>query len=92
MSRSYTIAKARAKLADIVDQVEAGSEVELTRRGKKVAVVMSAARYARLRGDRVAFMTAFDTFRARHDFTKVGLDPAWARGLRQKDVGRPVKL
>ena len=90
--KTYTIAGARAKLADIVDQVEAGSEVELTRRGKKVAVVMSAARYARLCGERVAFMTAYETFRRSHDLSDAGLGPKWARELRQKDVGRPVKM
>jgi prevent-host-death family protein len=92
MPKTYTIANARAKLADIVDQAEAGSDVELTRRGKKVAVVMSAARYARLRGERVAFMTAYETFRAEHDLADTGLDRSWARSLRQRDVGRPVKL
>ncbi len=92
MSKSYSIASARAKLADIVDEVEAGFEVELTRRGKKVAVMVSAARYARLRGDRVAFMAAYETFRAKHDLAEVGLDRSWARGLRQSDLGRPVKF
>jgi prevent-host-death family protein len=92
MAKSYTIAGARAKLGDIVDEVEAGSDVELTRRGKKVAVVMSAARYARLRGERVAFMTAYETFRAAHDLTEVGVERSWSRGLRAKDVGRPVKF
>ena len=92
VAKTYTIASARAKLADIVDEVEAGSEVELTRRGKKVAIVMSAARYARLRGQRVAFMTAYETFRAGHDLAEAGLEPSWARGLRARDVGRPVKF
>jgi prevent-host-death family protein len=92
MSKSYSIANARAKLANIVDEVEAGAEVELTRRGKKVAVVMSAARYARLRGQRVAFMTAYETFRANHDLAEAGVNSNWARELRQKDVGRPVKM
>ena len=92
MAKSYSIASARAKLANIVDEVEAGSEVELTRRGKKVAVVMSAARYARLRGERVAFMTAYETFRTNHDLAEAGVGPNWAVELRQKDVGRPVKL
>jgi prevent-host-death family protein len=92
MPKSYSIASARAKLASIVDEVEAGSEVELTRRGKKVAVVMSAARYARLRGERVAFMTAYETFRENHDLAEAGLGPTWARELRQRDVGRPVKM
>lgn len=92
MTKTFTIANARAKLSDIVDAVEAGSDVELTRRGKKVAVVMSAARYARLRGERVAFMTAYEAFRAGHDLAGVGLDRAFARGLRQRDVARPVKF
>lgn len=92
MPKSYSVASARAKLADIVDQVEAGSDVELTRRGKKVAVMMSATRYARLRGERVAFMTAYETFRSQHDLAEAGLDPSWARELRQREVGRPVKL
>jgi prevent-host-death family protein len=92
MPKSYSVASARAKLADIVDEVEAGSDVELTRRGKKVAVMVSPARYARLRGERVAFMTAYETFCARHDLAEAGVDPSWARKLRQRDVGRPVKL
>jgi len=92
VAKTYSIASARAKLSDIVDEVEAGSEVELTRRGKKVAIVMSAARYARLRGQRVAFMTAYETFRAGHDLADAGFDRSFARGLRQRDVGRPVKL
>jgi len=92
VSKSYSVANARAKLADIVSEVEAGSDVELTRRGKKVAVVVSAARYARLRGESVAFITAYETFRAEHDLAGAGVEPGWARQLRQKDIGRPVKL
>ena len=92
MTKTYTIASARAKLSDIVDQVEAGSDIELTRRGKKVAVVMSASRYSRLRGEQVAFMTAYEAFRARHDLAEAGLPPSWSRGLRARDVGRPVKF
>jgi len=90
--KSYTVASARAKLAEIVDEVEGGKEVELTRRGKKVAVVMSAARYARLRGDRVAFMTAYETFCGEHDLEEVGVEPGWIDGLRDRTVGRDVKL
>ena len=92
MPKSYSIASARAKLSDIVDAVEGGSEVELTRRGKKVAVVMSAARYARLQGKRVAFMQAYETFRAAHDLGQAGVDRNWAPSLRQRDLGRPVKF
>lgn len=92
MPKSYTVASARARLAEIVDEVEAGKEIELTRRGKKVAIVMSAARYARLRGDRVAFMTAYETFREDNDLDEVGVDPAWAAQLRDQSAGRDVDL
>lgn len=92
MPKSYSVASARAKLAAIVDEVAEGKDVELTRRGKKVAVVMSAARYARLRGERVAFMTAYETFRAEHDLEAVGFEPGWAEALRDRDPGRAVKL
>ena len=92
MSKAYTMASARSKLSEIVDEVESGREVELTRRGKKVAVVMSAARYARLRGDRVAFMTAYETFRREHDLDEVGMDPGWALELRDRAAGRGVRL
>jgi prevent-host-death family protein len=86
------VASARAKLAEIVDAVEAGRDVELTRRGKKVAVVMSATRYARLRGDRVAFMPAYERFCEGNDLAEVGADPGWTGGLRDRHVGRDVKL
>jgi prevent-host-death family protein len=92
MAKSYTVANARAKFAEIVNEVEAGREVELTRRGKKVAVVLSAARYARLRGERAAFMTAYDTFRRGVDLEEVGVEADWAGTLRDRDVGRRVKL
>jgi prevent-host-death family protein len=90
--KSYTVAGARAKLAAIVDEVESGKDVELTRRGKKVAVVMSAARYARLRDDRVALMTAYEMFRADHDLKALGLEPSWAHELRDRSPGPGVKL
>ena len=92
MTKGYSIASARAKLANIVSQAEAGSDIELTRRGKKVAVVVSVARYARLRGEPIAFMTAYEAFRARHDLPELGVDRRWARSLRSREPARAVKL
>ena len=92
VAKTYSVASARSKLSQIVDEVESGQEVEITRRGKKVAVVVSAVRYARLRGDHVAFMTAYETFREHHDLRKVGIEPDWAPGLRDRSSGRDVKL
>ena len=92
MTKPYSIASPRAKLGEIVDQVEAGVDIELTRRGKKVAVVRSASRYPRFRGEQVAFMTAYETYRARRDLAEATLAPSWSRGLRARDVARPVRF
>jgi prevent-host-death family protein len=92
MPKSYSIAAARAQLAELVDQAESGKEVELTRRGKKVAVLLSAAKYARLNGNRVAFMSAFDNFCRENDMREIGVEPGWAEQLRDKTPGRSVKL
>jgi len=92
MAKRYTVASARANLSKIVDEVESGKDVELTRRGKKVAIVMSPARYARLSGDRVAFMAAYETFRQGVDLSEVGVESSWAEDLRSSESGRAVKL
>lgn len=92
VTKTYSVAGARAKLAEIVDQVASGTEVEITRRGKKVAVVVSAARYARLQGDRAAFATAFDAFCRQHDLEGAGLEADWSEALRDRSPGRVVKL
>ena len=89
MPKSYSVAAARAKLADIVDQVESGNEVELTRRGKKVAVLLSAAKYARLTGSRVALMTAFDNFCREHDLREIGVELI---GLTSSGIGAPGEV
>jgi len=41
MPKSYSVAQARAHLPDILDEVKAGREVQLTRRGTPAAVVVS---------------------------------------------------
>lgn len=92
MAKSYSVASMRAKLSEIVDEVLGGEDIEITRRGKRVAVVMSVARFARLRGDRVAFATAYESFLREHDLAQTGIEPGWAVGLRDADPGRRVKL
>jgi prevent-host-death family protein len=41
---SYSIADAKARLSELVDKVEAGETIEITRRGKIVARVVPAER------------------------------------------------
>ena len=39
---SYSLADAKARLSELIDKVEAGETVEITRRGKPVAKVVPA--------------------------------------------------
>jgi prevent-host-death family protein len=92
MGRKYSIAQARAALPAIVDQAEAGQEVELTRRGKPVAAVISARELARLRGRAVSFGAAYRGFLERHALAEVGLDEDFAASVRDTAPGRRVRL
>ena len=47
MSRRYSIAEARSRLSSIVDEAESGIEVELTRHGQPVAVLVSHREFER---------------------------------------------
>jgi prevent-host-death family protein len=58
VSQKYSIAEARSRLPSIVDQAEAGVEIELTRRGQPVAVLVSHREFERLRGKRQHFSDA----------------------------------
>lgn len=90
--KAYSIASARAKLAEIIDDVEAGEEVELLRRGKKVAVLVSPAKYARLAGHNNAFGMAYDAFVATHDLRGNGVEKDFAVSVRDRSQGRAIKL
>jgi prevent-host-death family protein len=75
MPRQFSIADARASLPDIVDLAEAGIEVELTRRGQPVAVVVSWRIFDRLRDRRAQFSDAYQRFLEQFSLEEVGLDP-----------------
>ena len=92
MAKRYSVAEARSSLATIVDQVEAGQEIELTRRGKAVAVVVSLRELARLRGERVPFGDAYKRFLTTHALHDVGLDDGAFSAVRDTGTGRKVTL
>ena len=52
MARKVSIAEARNHLTVLIHDVERGKKVELTRRGKRVAVLVSCDEYDRLRATR----------------------------------------
>jgi prevent-host-death family protein len=92
MPRRYSIADARSHLPRIVDEAEAGAEVELTRRGQPVAVVVSRRTFDRLRDTRTQFSEAYQRFLERFSLEEIGLDEAELRTTRDRTTGRPVRL
>lgn len=92
MTKRYSIADARAKLPAIVNQAEAGQEIELTRRGKPVAILLSLQELARLRGAHVRFADAYQKFIAGHRLKEVGLEKGYFDSFRDRSIGRKVDL
>ena len=92
MSHRYSIAAARISLPTIVDQAEAGLTVELTRRGKPVAVVISLREFERLRTDRAKFGEVYRVFLETHVLEDVGLEPDVVTSLRDQGPSRKVLL
>jgi prevent-host-death family protein len=92
MSKRYSITEARSNLPTIVDQAEAGQEIELTRRGRPVAVVVSLREFERLRGERALFGEAYKRFLKAHPLREVGLEDDFFDSTRDRDSGRRVTL
>jgi prevent-host-death family protein len=91
MAHTYSIAEARARLRVIVDQAEAGLQVELTRRGEPVAVVVSCRELERLRGKRPRFRDAYNRFLDKYSLDQAGLEGEFA-DVRDASTGRTVSL
>jgi prevent-host-death family protein len=92
MAWRYSIAEARSQLPTIIDQAESGLEVELTRRGEPVAVVVSTREFERLRGRRLHFSDAYQRFIAKYALKSIGVDPEFSTSVRDRTPGRDVAL
>lgn len=92
MSQRYSIAEARSRLPTIVDQAEAGLEIELTRRGQPVAVVVSCREFERLSGKRRQFGDAYRSFLEKYRLEEIGLEDDFAASIRDQTVGRKASL
>ena len=92
MARRYSIAEARSRLPTLVDEAQAGHEVELTRRGRPVAVLVSRDAFERLRGQRATFKDAYRAFLKHHAVEELGVDADFAVSARDTSRGRKVVL
>ena len=88
MAERFSISQARDKLTSLVRRVEVTSPIELTRRGKTVAVLMSAAEYRRLTAGGRGFWEAYQTFRATTDLEEAHLAAEDFADLRDRAPGR----
>lgn len=80
MTKQYSITEARANFSAVVHEVEGGARVELTWRGKPVAVLLRLEEYARLAQGRRDFWEAYEEFRREYDLPELGIDPEEAFG------------
>ena len=91
MPEQYSISSARNRLPKLVHEVESGSAVELTRRGKPVAMLLSIEEYRRMRAGKPDFWEALSRFRKETDLEELGADEVWA-DVRDRSAGRDPGL
>ena len=92
MLKRYSIAEARDHFTALIHMVEQDAAVELTRRGKPVAVIMSLRQVQQLQAEKNGFWDAFDAFRAKYDLRQLDIQPEIFKELRDKSEGREVVL
>ena len=90
MPNRYSIAEARDRLTQLVRDAEKGLSVELTRRGKPVAILVSLSEYEKLQSRGMSFWEAFEQFKSEVDLQEMGIEPATFEGLRDQTQGREV--
>lgn len=93
----YSIAEARKHLSQIIDEAIDGAPGRITRRGREVAVVVSAEEYAHLRAGKRSFAEAYEAYRAEYPEGVVEgddehLGPEYWDALRDRSPGREVNL
>ena len=92
MTDQYTIAEARHNLAALVRRLEKQPFIEITRRGKPVAVLMSLQEYQRLSAEHTSFWAAYSDFLSEVDLVDLNFEPDVFAGVRSLEPGRGVDL
>ncbi len=90
MMPTYSVAEARNRFAELVRDLEHVSQIEVTRRGRPVAVLISIAEFEKLRSRRVSFGSAYDAFLCTVDLAQVDIEPEVFEGLREPSTGREM--
>lgn len=90
MTRKFSIAEARGQLPALVHDAERGTSIELTRRGRPVAVLLSVREYERLSMPQPRLWEAIDAFRKRQDLEALDAEEVFT-GVRDRAPGRSAK-
>lgn len=91
MSKQCSITAARNSLTSLVHEVETGPPVELTRRGRPVAVLLSVSEYRKLRADRPDLWSSIQRFRQETDLRELDVEAVYS-GVRDRSPGREPDL
>ena len=93
MTEQHSIAEARRNLPTLVRDAENGAAIELTRRGKPVAVLIGQREFMRLTSRGSRFSDALRRFARDMHLAELALDPdELFREARPKEPGRDVHL
>ena len=87
----YSIAETKNRLPAVVREVEEKGAVEITRRGRPIAVLLSVNEYRRLKGEET-FWSALQRFRQHADLDATDIDPHIFADVRDRSLGRDVDL
>jgi len=87
--KTYSIAEARDNFTGVVHEAEKGTTVELTRRGKPVAILVGVEDFDRLTKSGSTFMAAYEKFRREFDLEELQIEPEKELGdIRDPSPGR----
>ncbi len=92
MKKQVTIAEAKNRLPQIVHRVELGQPVEITRRSRPVAVIVSINDYARIAAFARGFLNSLQAFLKHPGATAARGASGFADSFRNGSVGRRIRL
>ena len=92
MTEKHSITDARRNLPRLIREAEQGKTLELTRRGKPVAVLIGRSEFERLATGRRGFRDAYDDFVTSVDVSALALNPNEIfEGVRDSTPGPDVQ-
>ena len=93
MTDRHSIAEARRNLPALIREAENGKEVELTRRGEPVTILISHRAFKHLTSIRRGFVTAYRDFTTNIDVSNLELNPdELFKDVREETAGHDIRL